>query len=102
MRCERVSDGADVLRRGVALGPDERQTVLKLAQGVSRRGIQQSVDRRPILEEGLRTQQVRNREAHVGHARHEVLENRHGFRNAPRRHSRQRNKIRGHRVQRVQ
>ena len=101
VRRERVSDGTDVLRRGVALGPDERQTVLKLAQGPSRRRIQQAVDRRPILEERLRAQQVRDREAHVGHARHEVLETVR-FRDAPRRHSREPDQIRGHRVQRVQ
>jgi hypothetical protein len=47
---ERVADGADVLRRGVAFGPDERQAVLELAQGASRRRIQQSLDRRPILD----------------------------------------------------
>jgi hypothetical protein len=43
---KRVPDGADVLRRGLAFGPDERQAVLKFAQRVSRCRIQQSVDRR--------------------------------------------------------
>jgi hypothetical protein len=88
MRCERASDCADILWCAVALGPDERQTVLKFAQGMARRRIQQAVDRRPIPEEGLRAHQIRNQEAHVGHSRHQVLEHRYRFPNSPRCHSR--------------
>src|SRR5229473_173650 len=102
MRFERAQDAADVLRRWITLGLDERYTVLELAQPDSRRRIQQSVDSSPVLEEGLRPHHVRNGEAHLGDSRHQVLENRHGLRNSSGGHSRQTYQICRHWIQYVQ
>ena len=88
--------------RGVALGADERQTDFELAQLALRCELEQSVDRRPVLLEGMGAQQARNGKTHVGHPRHEVLVDGHSLRDPPGGHSRERDQIRDHRIQRIQ
>ena len=102
IRLERTAQGADVLRRRVALGPDEWQAVLELTQLAPGCELQQSVDRRPILLEGIHPQQTGHREAHVGLALHEVLIDRRSLFEAPHGHSCKRDHICRPRIQRVQ